>query len=42
MQILNVIKQTFKGISQGLSLTVLERGNFSSNAYTPALRNDKK
>lgn len=42
MNFFKVIKETARSISQGLSLTVLERGSFVDNAYTPVIRNRKK
>jgi hypothetical protein len=42
MQFFTILKETAKSISQGLSLTVLERGAYVDSAYTPALRNRKK
>lgn len=42
MQFFTILKETAKSISQGLSLTVLERGGYVNTAYTPVLRNRKK
>ena len=42
MQFFTILKQTAKSISQGLRLTVLERGGYVDNGYTPVLRNRKK
>ncbi len=42
MNVLKVIKETVRSISQGLSLTLLERGSFVDQAYTPMIRSRKK
>ena len=42
MRIFTIIKETMKAISSGLSLTVLERGNYVERAFIPGLNDTKK